>query len=155
MHLSELRALPVGAHLLAGQRNEPVVLAGIREPGPGHRLATARVLTVDGTERDAQPRLLTVVPPSPFPDAVVQRPDLTGRTITIERITADVWPHLGLHRGVVRQLAVIRRIDGRLNRVCCVQTDLWGGGDLETAAKAYADECAGRYVPARKENGHA
>ncbi|WP_433463941.1 hypothetical protein [Spirillospora sp. CA-128828] len=149
MHLSELRSLPVGAPLLAGPSAEPVVFVGITPAGSGRRIATARALTWDGREREVQPRQLRPAPPTACPDAVMVRPELEGRTVTIERITAHIWPRIGIaSRGVIRQPAVIRRHDGHFRKVCCVQTDLWGGGDLETAAKAYADEGGARYIPA-------
>lgn len=147
MKLSDLRALPLGAPLLAGPRREPVVLAGITPPGPGRRCHTVRVLTVRGDEHDLQPRSLAPAPRRAHPDAVAVRPELAGHTVTIEKITAQAWPLLGLPRGVVGQLAVIERTGGRLGKVCCVQGDLWGGS-IETAARSYADGYGARYVPA-------
>ncbi|TDB88326.1 hypothetical protein E1264_11615 [Actinomadura sp. KC216] len=147
MLLEDLRALPVGAPLLAGPDAEPVVLAELTPPGPGRRTTTARVLTVLGEERDVLPRLLAPAPPARYPDAVAVRPDLTGHTITVEKITARIWPRLGLARGVVGQLAAIERQDGHLVKVCCIASDLWGG-DIETAARSYADGYGARCVPA-------
>ncbi|MFC4048355.1 hypothetical protein ACFOY4_01555 [Actinomadura syzygii] len=148
MKLADLRALPVGAPLLAGLAAEPVVLAGFTPPGPGRRYTTARILTVLGDERDVQPRLLAPAPPASRPDTVVVRPDLAGHTITVERITARIWPRLGVGRGAVGQFAVIERRDGHLGKVCCIASDLWGGGSIETAADSYARDYGATYVPA-------
>ena len=147
MLLADLRALPMGAPLLAGPAAEPVVLAGLTPPGPGHRTTTARVLTVLGDEREVQPRLLTAAPPARRPDAIAVRPDLTGHTITVERITASIWPRLGGSRGTIGQLAVVERKDGHLGTVCCVASDLCGGS-VETAARSYAADYGATYVPA-------
>lgn len=148
MKLADLRALPTGAPLLAGPAAEPVVLAAISPAGAGRRTATARVLTATGDPVDVLPRQLTPAPPARHPDAVAERPGLTGHTITVERITARIWPLLGLvRRGAVGQLAAIERQDGRLGKVCCLHGDLCGGS-IETAAYSYAQSYGAVYVPA-------
>lgn len=148
MKLADLRALHPGAPLLADLGNgldaEPVVFA---RPNTARSLRV-RVLAFDGTEHEVHPDRLTPAPPGGHPDLIALRPDLEGRTITIEHVTARVWPLLGLGRGAIGQLAAVERQEGRLVKVCCIQSDLWGG-NLEEAARAFAEDCGARYVAVR------
>ncbi|WP_433233792.1 DUF6292 family protein [Actinomadura nitritigenes] len=148
MKLTDLRALPEGASLLAGGR--PATLAGLVPPAAPRRLTRVRVVQ-DGAERIVPPNHLT----DPYPPVAGDRGDLGGHTITIERLDAvTARRYYGWTRDPGREaaevagcLAVVERTDGRLGTVCCIEQELWPGVSLEESARSYAGDYGARYVP--------
>lgn len=155
MKLADLRALPMGAPLIANtaqfRYSDPcVTYAGTTVP-TGHRQVTfARVERSDGSVASVLPRQLRAVPlEQPF--VADHRDGLTGHTITIETAdTATARHWIGIvpeWRQLIGRRAVVERQGGRLGKVVAIE-GVEHADDVEAIADAAAYTYGARYVRA-------
>ncbi|WP_049563017.1 WhiB family transcriptional regulator [Nonomuraea sp. SBT364] len=75
------------------------------------------------------------------------REGLIRHTITVERLDPVTAAEVGRPEAACK-LAVVERYDGRLGKICAVESDLWGSVTIDQCARGIARTYGARYVPA-------